>query len=95
MSGPRMSITRLRDRSLLIVSGIVDKNSSEEFSRALTQLCTFSDLPGVIDLRGVAYLHPKAIQELLRVWRGSCDRLWSLEILITVSQQDLLNLTVD
>ena len=88
MSQLTMSVTRLREYSVLKVHGPIRRTDAGAFGCALLNLVRFSSLPVAVDLRDAETIHPKAIDEMLGVLKTSFPaRL--VDILISDRRLDL------
>jgi len=62
-----MTVTWLREYSLLKVYGPIRKSDVGAFARALSHTLSFSSLPVAVDLREAETIHPKAVSEMVAV----------------------------
>lgn len=77
-----MSVTRLREYSLLKVYGPIRKSDAAAFARALSHTLRFSSLPVAVDLREAETIHPKAVSEMVGVLKTSFPAIL-VEVLVS------------
>ncbi|HEX2053847.1 MAG TPA: hypothetical protein VHJ78_09015 [Actinomycetota bacterium] len=77
-----MAVTRMRGFSFLTVQGRVSRRRLRQFSQGLQYAMHFSPLPVVVDLRNVAFVHPRALRAIIHVWLSAPDPNLALEVLI-------------
>lgn len=79
------TITRLQQRSLVAVHGVVDAGTSAEFREAITDSLNFSSLPVTIDLTDAEFVDAGAVRFLADEWHRAAIRGINVEMMLNVT----------
>lgn len=78
------TITRLPNRSVVAVHGVVDAGSSGCFQEAIKDSLNFSSLPVTVDLTDAEFVDAEAVKYLADVWHRAVTRGIKVELMVNV-----------
>jgi hypothetical protein len=78
------TITRLPQRSLVAVHGVVDTGTSADFREAISDSLNFSSLPVTIDLTDAEFVDADSVRFLADAWHRAANRGIKLEMMLNV-----------
>jgi hypothetical protein len=78
------TITRLQQRSLVAVHGVVDAGTSAEFREAITDSLNFSSRPVTIDLTDAEFVDADSVRFLADEWHRAATRGINVEMMLNV-----------
>lgn len=79
------TITRLPQRSLVAVHGVVDAGSSADFRQAISNSLNFSSRPVTIDLTDAEFADADAVRFLADAWHRAANRGIRVEMMLNVN----------
>jgi hypothetical protein len=78
------TITRLPQKSLVAVHGVVDTGTSADFREAISDSLNFSSLPVTIDLRDAEFVDADSVHFLADEWHRAANRGIRVEMMLNV-----------
>lgn len=78
------TITRLPQRSLVAVHGVVHTGTSADFREAITDSLNFSSLPVTLDLTDAEFVDADSVRFLADAWHRAANRGIKLEMMLNV-----------
>jgi hypothetical protein len=78
------AITRLPNRSLVAVHGVVDAGTSACFQEAIKDSLDFSPLPVTLDLTDAEFVDAEAVKFLADAWHRAVSRGIKVELMVNV-----------
>lgn len=78
------TITRLPQRSLVAVHGVVDTGTSADFREAISDSLNFSSLPVTIDLTDAEFVDADSVRFLADAWHRAANRGIKVEMMLNV-----------